>query len=250
MAHNGTLFLDEIGDMPLEAQTRLLRVLQQGEIIPIGATKPIKINVRIIAATHRLLSQQIQQGLFREDLYYRLNVVPINIPSLRERKDDIPLLVEYFLQKDFSEGTSQMDIDENALIRLNEYDWPGNVRELENLIKRIMALYSNDKITLDIINTELKKMKIDTDITGNKDISINESIEKFLTSYSVDQVSQLPNGFYNEILQLFEKPLIIYTLQLTNGNQIKASKLLGLNRNTLRKKMSDLAISIYNNSNN
>ncbi|MFQ3361614.1 MAG: nitrogen regulation protein NR(I) [Alphaproteobacteria bacterium] len=250
LAHNGTLFLDEIGDMPLEAQTRLLRVLQQGEIIPIGATKPIKINVRIIAATHRLLSQQIQQGLFREDLYYRLNVVPINIPSLRERKDDIPLLVEYFLQKDFSEGTSQMDIDENALIRLNEYDWPGNVRELENLIKRIMALYSNDKITLDIINTELKKMKIDTDITGNKDISINESIEKFLTSYSVDQVSQLPNGFYNEILQLFEKPLIIYTLQLTNGNQIKASKLLGLNRNTLRKKMSDLAISIYKNSNN
>jgi two-component system nitrogen regulation response regulator GlnG len=93
-------------------------------------------------------------------------------------------------------------------------------------------------------------MKIDTDISGNKDISINESIEKFLTSYSVDQVSQLPNGFYNEILQLFEKPLIIYTLQLTNGNQIKASKLLGLNRNTLRKKMSDLAISIYKNSNN
>ena len=250
LAHNGTLFLDEIGDMPLEAQTRLLRVLQQGEIITVGGTKPIKINVRIIAATHRLLSQQIEQGLFREDLYYRLNVVPINIPSLRDRKEDIPLLVKYFMQKDVTEVARQIDINNNALEQLHDYDWPGNVRELENLINRIMALYTNEVITLEIVKAELIKMKAISNTISNKNFNISESVENFLNTFSIDVIEKLPNGIYNEILETFERPLISYILAITNGNQIKSAKLLGINRNTLRKKIKDLSITIYKNTKN
>jgi two-component system nitrogen regulation response regulator GlnG len=250
LAHNGTLFLDEIGDMPLEAQTRLLRVLQQGEIITVGGTKPTKINVRIIAATHRLLSQQIEQGLFREDLYYRLNVVPINIPPLRDRKEDIPLLVKYFMQKDVTEVARQIDINNNALEQLHDYDWPGNVRELENLINRIMALYTNEVITLEIVKAELIKMKAISNTISNKNFNISESVENFLNTFSIDVIEKLPNGIYNEILETFERPLISYILTITNGNQIKSAKLLGINRNTLRKKIKDLSITVYKNTKN
>ncbi|MBT6223083.1 MAG: nitrogen regulation protein NR(I) [Rhodobiaceae bacterium] len=250
LAHNGTLFLDEIGDMPLEAQTRLLRVLQQGEIITVGGTKPTKINVRIIAATHRLLSQQIEQGLFREDLYYRLNVVPINIPPLRDRKEDIPLLVKYFMQKDVTEVARQIDINNNALEQLHDYDWPGNVRELENLINRIMALYTNEVITLEIVKAELIKMKAISNTISNKNFNISESVENFLNTFSIDVIEKMPNGIYNEILETFERPLISYILAITNGNQIKSAKLLGINRNTLRKKIKDLSITVYKNTKN
>jgi two-component system nitrogen regulation response regulator GlnG len=250
LAHNGTLFLDEIGDMPLEAQTRLLRVLQQGEIITVGGTKPTKINVRIIAATHRLLSQQIEQGLFREDLYYRLNVVPINIPPLRDRKEDIPLLVKYFMQKDVTEVARQIDINNNALEQLHDYDWPGNVRELENLINRIMALYTNEVITLEIVKAELIKMKAISNTISNKNFNISESVENFLNTFSIDVIEKLPNGIYNEILETFERPLISYILTITNGNQIKSAKLLGINRNTLRKKIKDLSITVHKNTKN
>jgi two-component system nitrogen regulation response regulator GlnG len=236
--------------MPLEAQTRLLRVLQQGEIITVGGTKPTKINVRIIAATHRLLSQQIEQGLFREDLYYRLNVVPINIPPLRDRKEDIPLLVKYFMQKDVTEVARQIDINNNALEQLHDYDWPGNVRELENLINRIMALYTNEVITLEIVKAELIKMKAISNTISNKNFNISESVENFLNTFSLDVIEKLPNGIYNEILETFERPLISYILAITNGNQIKSAKLLGINRNTLRKKIKDLSITVYKNTKN
>ncbi|MCW5700909.1 MAG: nitrogen regulation protein NR(I), partial [Rhodospirillales bacterium] len=138
-AEGGTLFLDEIGDMPMEAQTRLLRVLQEGEYTTVGGRTPIRANVRIIAATHRDLRQLIRQGLFREDLYFRLNVVPIRLPPLRERSSDIPELVGHFITKGTGEGLPTKIIDSSAMERLKVYRWPGNVRELENLVRRLAA---------------------------------------------------------------------------------------------------------------
>ncbi len=145
-AEGGTLFLDEIGDMPLEAQTRLLRVLQQGEYTTVGGRLPIKTDVRIIAATNRDLRQLIAQGLFREDLYYRLNVVPLRLPPLRERVEDLPDLVRHFLRKGEEEGLPPKRLEPDALELLKRYRWPGNVRELENLIRRLAVLHAGDTI--------------------------------------------------------------------------------------------------------
>src|SRR6202041_2388167 len=151
----GTLFLDEIGDMPMEAQTRLLRVLQQGEYMTVGGRTPIKTDVRIIAATNKDLPILIQQGLFREDLFFRLNVVPLRIPPLRERPEDIPDLVRHFFQRNVSEGLSPKTMEPAAYERLKRYAWPGNVRELENLMRRLAALYPQEVINESIIESEL-----------------------------------------------------------------------------------------------
>ena len=148
-AEGGTLFLDEIGDMPMEAQTRLLRVLQEGEYTTIGGRTPIKTDVRIIAATHRELKTQIQQGLFREDLFYRLNVVPLRIPPLRERLEDIGDLVRHFLRQAAKAGLGQKSIETAAIERIKRYHWPGNVRELENMVRRLAALHPEDTLTAD-----------------------------------------------------------------------------------------------------
>src|ERR1700689_3859724 len=154
-AEGGTLFLDEIGDMPMEAQTRLLRVLQQGEYTTVGGRTPIKADVRIIAATHRDLRQSIRQGLFREDLFYRLNVVPIRLPPLRERAEDIPLLARHFLERAREDGLPMKTLDQSAVDRLKQHGWPGNVRELENLMRRLAALCPEETINGDIVNAEL-----------------------------------------------------------------------------------------------
>ena len=154
-AEGGTLFLDEIGDMPMEAQTRLLRVLQQGEYTTVGGRVPIKTNVRIIAATNKDLRISIQQGLFREDLFFRLNVVPLRLPPLRERVEDIPDLVRHFFALVEKEGLPRKQLDVEAMDRLKRYRWPGNVRELENLVRRLAALYPQDTITGPIIDAEL-----------------------------------------------------------------------------------------------
>src|SRR4051795_5498883 len=154
-AEGGTLFLDEIGDMPMEAQTRLLRVLQQGEYTTVGGRVPIKTNVRIVAATNKDLRISIQQGLFREDLFFRLNVVPLRLPPLRERVEDLPDLVRHFFALVEKEGLTRKQIDVEAMDRLKRYRWPGNVRELENLVRRLAALYPQDTITGAIIDAEL-----------------------------------------------------------------------------------------------
>ncbi len=154
-ANGGTLFLDEIGDMPPEAQTRLLRVLQEGEFTSVGGRQPIKANVRIIAATHRDLRTAIRQGLFREDLFYRLNVVPIRLPPLRERAEDIPLLARHFLERAREDGLPAKSLDQGAIDRLKQHGWPGNVRELENLMRRLAALCPDEVISADIIAAEL-----------------------------------------------------------------------------------------------
>ena len=154
-AEGGTLFLDEIGDMPMEAQTRLLRVLQQGEYTTVGGRTPIKSDVRIIAATNKDLRILIQQGLFREDLFFRLNVVPLRLPPLRERVEDIPDLIRHFFALAEREGLPQKQIDQAALDRLKRYRWPGNVRELENLARRLAALYPQETITAAVMDAEL-----------------------------------------------------------------------------------------------
>ena len=246
-AEGGTLFLDEIGDMPIEAQTRLLRVLQQGEYLPVGGRAPQRANVRIVAATHRDLRSLIRQGLFREDLYYRLNVVPIRVPPLRERAGDIPDLVEHFLARAEGEGLPRKTIDPAAVARLSAARWPGNVRELENLIRRLAALYSEETITTGIVEAELAD-RSDGPAAGNggegeSDGSIGDSLERHLRAYFNAHDGKLPaSGLYGRVIREVERPLIELSLTATNGNQLRAARMLGLNRNTLRKKIVDLDI--------
>ena len=245
-AEGGTLFLDEIGDMPLEAQTRLLRVLQQGEYTTVGGRTPIKTNVRIIAATHRDLKNHIQQGLFREDLYYRLNVVPLRLPPLRERLEDIGDLVRHFLRQAGREGLGQKSIESAAIDRLKAHPWPGNVRELENVVRRLVALHANDTLTGQIIEQELAGSQAsapsDEDSAGG---GLGEALERHLNRYFASFGSELPpSGLYDRIIREVEKPLLTAALAATRGNQIKAAELLGLNRNTLRARIRDLNIRV------
>ncbi|MBT3905411.1 MAG: nitrogen regulation protein NR(I) [Rhodospirillaceae bacterium] len=247
-AEGGTLFMDEIGDMPPEAQTRLLRVLQEGEFTTVGGRTPIRTNARIITATHHDLRQQIRHGLFREDLYFRLNVVPMRLPPLRERTEDIDELVRHFLNAAAEEGLPLKTIDKPALDRLKSYRWPGNVRELENLVRRLAALYSQENIGLDVIEAEL----VDTSPTTTEESGdgLGGSIEQHLKTYFSAHGDGLPAaGLYDRILREVERPLIIQTLHATRGNQIKAAEILGLNRNTLRKKIRELDIQVIRGGN-
>jgi two-component system nitrogen regulation response regulator GlnG len=246
-AEGGTLFLDEIGDMPLEAQTRLLRVLQQGEYTTVGGRTPIKTDVRIIAATNRELRQLISQGLFREDLYYRLNVVPLRLPPLRERGEDIGDLVRHFLNKAEGEGLPVKRLDTDALELLRRYRWPGNVRELENLIRRLAVLHSGDTVSASIIAGELSEPPKNGDGSeAGEAATLAGSIEHHLTRYFATHGDQLPPpGLYDRIVQEVERPLISICLAATRGNQIRAAHLLGLNRNTLRKKIRDLGLEVF-----
>ena len=247
-AEGGTLFLDEIGDMPMEAQTRLLRVLQEGEYSTIGGRTSIKTDVRIVAATNKDLRQAIQQGLFREDLFFRLNVVPLRLPPLRERIEDLPDLVRHFFALSEKEGLPSKQIDTPALERLKRYRWPGNVRELENLVRRFAALCPQETITESIVDAEL----VETPMFGSPMMgevrsaaTLSESVEQHLDTYFAGFKGDLPPpGLYHRILRDIEEPLINAAMAATRGNQIKAAELLGVNRNTLRKKIRDLDIRI------
>ena len=245
-ADGGTLFLDEIGDMPMEAQTRLLRVLQQGEYTTVGGRTPIKTDVRIVAATHKDLRQSINQGLFREDLYFRLNVVPIRLPPLRERVEDIPDLVRHFFSMAEKEGLPAKQIDQGALQLLRRYRWPGNVRELENLIRRLAALYPQDVIGEALMEQELSQPMETPIVVETGDVTnLSAAVEKYLGGYFATYGEALPPpGLYHRILRDVEHPLISAALTATRGNQIKAAELLGVNRNTLRKKIRDLEVEI------
>jgi two-component system, NtrC family, nitrogen regulation response regulator GlnG len=239
-AEGGTLFLDEIGDMPLEAQTRLLRVLQQSEYTSVGGVSPIKTNVRIIAATHRDLRQLITQGQFREDLFFRLNVVPLQIPSLRERLEDLPDLTRHFLERASTEGLPRKEISPEAVAALQTYRWPGNVRELENLIKRLMAMESDDTIAASSVTRELATNPAPKLQNGHVTAFDQpaEFFENYLSDYFASFGANLPpGGLYERILAEIEPPLLRASLTATNGNQLRAADLLGINRNTLRTKL-------------
>ncbi|MCY3981875.1 MAG: nitrogen regulation protein NR(I) [Alphaproteobacteria bacterium] len=248
-AEGGTLFLDEIGDMPMEAQTRLLRVLQEGEYTRVGGRRPLRANVRIVAATHRDLRLAIRQGLFREDLFYRLNVVPLRVPPLRQRREDIPELVAYFLSVARREGLGAKTIDSEAMRRLRSYSWPGNIRELENLIRRIAALYPQDTVGMEIVEAELAEIAEEASdgvpMNAERVESLGEAVDIHLRRYFPLQGGSLPeSGLYERILREVERPLIQHCLAATNGNQIKSAEILGLNRNTLRKKIRYLEIPV------
>lgn len=258
-AEGGTLFLDEIGDMPMEAQTRLLRVLQQAEYTTVGGRTPIKTNVRIVAATNKDLRISIQQGLFREDLFFRLNVVPLRLPPLRERAEDIPDLTRHFFQLAASEGLPLKHMDAAAFDRMKRYRWPGNIRELENLTRRLAALYPQDLISAPLVEAELgfdhppltsgldsMAPTVAAGMNGASDEGgLMGSIERHLADLFRQHGDHLPPpGLYHRILRELEVPLVSAALAATRGNQIKAAELLGLNRNTLRKKVRELDIRL------
>jgi two-component system nitrogen regulation response regulator GlnG len=248
-ANGGTLFLDEIGDMPPEAQTRLLRVLQEGEFTTVGGRQPIRANARIVAATHRDLRALIRTGQFREDLFYRLNVVPIRLPPLRERPDDIPVLAQHFLNKAQSEGLPVKTIDPAAMAMLSSYRWPGNVRELENLIRRLAALVPQPVITEAILAQELSDYVAFEETTpapnGDEPDTMAAVVERHIARLLASLRESGEEGvLYERALAELERPLIRMTLAETRGNQIRAAALLGLNRNTLRKKIREHGIGV------
>jgi two-component system nitrogen regulation response regulator GlnG len=250
-ANGGTLFLDEIGDMPPEAQTRLLRVLQEGEFTTVGGRQPIRANVRIIAATHRDLRAAIRGGQFREDLFYRLNVVPIRLPPLRERAEDIADLARHFLERAKVDGLPSKTLDQGAVDVMRTHRWPGNVRELENLMRRLAALCPDEVIGAATVQAELAGLEPEETMpesnaqgaAGPEPLSraVERHIRQFLAAH---RDGMAPSDIYDRVLAEVERPLIQMTLAATRGNQIKAAAMLGLNRNTLRKKIRDLEIPV------
>ncbi|MFL0414726.1 nitrogen regulation protein NR(I) [uncultured Sphingomonas sp.] len=240
-AAGGTLFLDEIGDMPIEAQTRLLRVLQSGEFTTVGGARSIRADVRIVAATNRDLLQTVANGQFREDLYYRLNVVPILLPALRERRGDIAMLARHFLDRAAEAGLPRKTLDDEAVQVLEHYDWPGNVRQLENLMRRLAALSRDDRISAG----EVALMLGDggAPAAAPADIAIDAAVRGYVERLARLEPAALDDGtLYDRLLAEVERPLIEAMLARHGGNQLRAARAIGLNRNTLRKRLDTLGI--------
>jgi two-component system nitrogen regulation response regulator GlnG len=237
LAHAGTLYLDEIGDMPLELQAKLLRALQERTIERLGGHESIRIDVRVLAATNRDLETLMREGKFREDLYYRLNVVTLNLPPLRERRRDVPLLVEHFLAK-HSVELGECGVAPDALDRLVGHDWPGNVRELENVVQRAMVMASSGVI----LPEHLPIGPVSAAASVAVDASLEEVIERKLIECVRGLREHASANLYDLMIGLVEKPLLRAVLRETGGNQVRAAQILGINRNTLRKKLTEHGI--------
>ncbi|WP_108790643.1 sigma 54-interacting transcriptional regulator [Erythrobacter sp. Alg231-14] len=237
-ANGGTLFLDEIGDMPAEAQTRLLRALQSGRIRRVGGRQEIAVNVRIIAATNRDLAPMITAGKFREDLFYRLNVVPIPLPPLRDRREDIDVLAQHFLVQAAEDGLPRRQLTRAAIENLEARNWRGNVRELRNVIYRLALMSREDMVDADSLDDILG---VETPFAADEDDDGDAGIGAALNIW-LAQEEPASGTVYASALAAFEKPLIEHVLGDTNGNQLRAAKVLGINRNTLRKRITELKI--------
>jgi len=244
-ADGGTLFLDEIGDMPIEAQTRLLRVLQDGEFRSLGSNRIQKADVRIFAASNKRLEAQVEAGHFREDLFFRLNVIPINLPPLRDRLDDLDALVTHFLSLSPKKGLSAKRFSDAALKRMRGYHWPGNVRELENMVMRLCVLSAGDAISADDVDGAIRLSGGSVDVLTAQDQGLGAMISDHLDVYFRSLGSATGAlDLHARLIREVERPLIKKVLDVTGGNQIQASQILGLNRNTLRQRIRDLDIEI------
>jgi two-component system nitrogen regulation response regulator GlnG len=237
LAHGGTFYLDEVGDMPLDLQTKLLRALQERTIERVGGNESIRIDVRVLAATNRDLDGLMKEGKFREDLYYRLNVVTLNLPPLRERRRDIPLLVEHFLGK-YAPDLGERGVAPEALDRLVGHDWPGNVRELENVVQRAIVMATSGVI----LPEHLPIGPVSAAASVAVDATLEEIIERKLLDCVRGLCSQASANLYDLMIALVEKPLLRAVLRETAGNQVRAAQILGINRNTLRKKLTEHGI--------
>jgi len=241
-AAGGTLFLDEIGDMPMEAQTRLLRVLQTGEFNSVGSGRTLRADVRIVAATNRDLAAQVASGQFREDLYYRLAVVPVALPPLRERREDVPLLARYFLDRVVGEGLPRRQLSAEAGAALVAHDWPGNVRELENAIRRLAVFARDEVIEADAIRTMLKAPRPPSETEA---LDVAGVVVRLVERIGQEEDAAGEAGtLYDRVIGAVERPLIELVLARHGYNQLRAAKALGINRNTLRKRLDDLAIRL------
>ena len=231
IANKGTLFLDEIGDLSLKLQAKLLRVIQEKQVERLGSDHSIKVDVRILAATNKDLEKEVQEGRFREDLFFRLNVIPIKLPPLRERKEDIPLLTQFFLKRICErEGIEEKKFTSQAIKALLNYPWPGNIRELENFVERVVILSENNIIGIEdlSLSTLSSKLQIRESLTEDKDMLI-----KYL---SLPQISE--NGIeLNKLLKEIEVYYLKKALEISKGVKTKAAKLLGLNRTTFIEKL-------------
>ncbi len=234
-ADGGTIFLDEIGEMELGLQSKILRVLQTRELSKVGSNKKINLNVRIIAATNRDLEQMVKDGTFREDLFYRLNVVEIRLPSLRERKEDIPILVSHFLKKYSYIKSDLLQVDDRVLELFKKYNWPGNIRELENVIQYAIVQAGQNIITVDDLPDKIRDV-----VPSQDEDSLNDKLYE-LSKQLLEYASITgTNNAYVEYMKIVEKPLILAALKITEGNKSEASRILGINRNTLRARMKEL----------
>lgn len=234
LADNGTLFLDEIGDMPLDLQSKLLRAIQEREFYKVGGKEPVKVDVRILAATNQDLEKAVEEKKFREDLFYRINGVSITLPPLRDRRGDVAVLSEYFLEKFTHElGCERKALSAEALEALEGYSWPGNVRELENILKRAVILSHSLMLSPADLNLPVSRQK-------------RESIEEIITAKLRPFIERTnasgKQELYDSIIPYMERPLIKLVLEKTRGNQLQAAEVLGINRNTLRKKIKELGI--------
>ena len=251
LAQGGTLFLDEIGDMPGDLQVKILRALQEREVTPLGGRQPVKVDVRVIAATHQNLADMVREGTFREDLYYRLNVVPVLLPPLRERPEDVPLLAAFFLRRYGKElGYGEKNLSPDAQDWLQRQPWPGNVRELENLIKRVALLSTSRSLTRADFEASQPQPLVSPSaeaVAGGGslleqgfDEIVYQKLDQFITGVADTDVSDL----YETIMRRVERPMLELVLRETRGNQIRAAEMLGINRNTLRKKISECGIDL------
>jgi two-component system nitrogen regulation response regulator GlnG len=242
-ANGGTIFLDEIGDMPLDLQSKILRVLQEKEITRTGGNQNIPVDLRIVAATNQDLEEKVRSKTFREDLFYRLNVVPIRMAPLRERAEDISLLVDYFLTKTCAELEAPDKRCDNAAYQLlTHYPWPGNVRELENTIKRAVILSSDPLLTpSDFPGLRLQS---EGERAPNEELSLEGLVDIKLRNCFINMDKMECGDVYAMVLGQVERPLIRFVLEKTRWNQVRAADILGINRNTLRKKIQELGIEM------